>query len=156
MPTELPHFLRFARALALVSGVAVTGCGATVASQDVPPTDNAVPSDGVVVAPDRPMVDAGIVIAPDTGSPPGISAPPDGATPDTGPPPGIVAPPDAGVSDAPERPDTILVGVVVAPDATADDDVIRDGIAPAPDAGVRDATFGLEGGPQVAPELPWA
>lgn len=119
MQNEIPHYLRFARALALVGGVACAGCGATVTSQDVPPTETAV-------------VDAGIVVAPDRGPPVGAQPSPDV---------GIAASPDVVVS----------MGVRPAPDATAMDlDATSDG------GGTLDRPYYGEGGPQVAPELPWA
>ncbi len=111
MTQELPHYLRFARALALVGGVACAGCSSTVSSQDVPPTETAVVDAGITVAPDR--------VSPDI------------------PAPGIVAAPD--------------VGVVASPDVAAmdlDASTVADGAL--------DRPFFPEGGPQVAPELPWA
>lgn len=138
MPDETPHFLRFARAIALVGTVTVVGCSSTAVGQDVPAADQAgdvtsgsdtPPPPGIVVAPDatadRPvMVDAGVIVAPDapdaTDDQPvmidaGISVSPDG------PLPGVVVAPDAGPSldGGAAVPDVPHPGIVVAPDAPA-------------------------------------
>jgi len=126
MHDDLPHYLRFARALALVGSVTVVGCSSTVAGQDVPAADTQPdsPPPGIAVAPDVPgdqpvLIDAGIAISPD-GPMVGIPIAPDA------PAPGISVAPDA--SDAPDAAsdgdagtsvslDGPFPGVVVAPDA---------------------------------------
>ena len=127
MHDDLPHYLRFARALALVGSVTVVGCSSTVAGQDVPAADTQPdsPPPGIAVAPDVPgdqpvLVDAGISVSPDS-PPPGISVAPDA--------------PDA--PDASAEPD-VFVGADVAPDGDAGTSISLDGPFPgvvvAPDA----------------------
>jgi hypothetical protein len=92
MQSTMPHFLRFARALALVTGVATAGCSDTATGQDVP---------------EGGFVDTGIDVSPDLPPPPGIVAAPD-ATPVT---------PDVGLIASPDVP---APGIMVAPDAGTD------------------------------------
>lgn len=149
MPDETPHFLRFARAIALVGSVTVVGCSSTAVGQDVPAADQAgdvtsgsdtPPPPGIVVAPDAPddrpvMVDAGVIVAPD-GPPPGLADAPDAPADQ----PVMI---DAGISVSPDGP---LPGVVVAPDAPDED-------APA-DGGVIFRPDGPLPGVIVAPDAP--
>lgn len=146
MPDETPHYLRFARAVALVGAVTVAGCSSTATGQDVTAADQ--PTDATE---DRTvMVDSGISVSPDA-PPPGIVVAPDAPdvidAPDAGPPTpdaGIATSPDAGTMLSPDGP---LPGVVVAPDAPDEE-------APATDGGVIFRPDGPLPGVVIAPDAP--
>lgn len=136
MHDDLPHFLRFARALALVGSVTAAGCSSTVAGQDVPAADGVTaspdtPPPGIAVAPDVPgdksvMIDAGIAVFPD--APPGLADAPE-------------APDDEGTAVVP---DGLAPGISVAPDAGAEPDVFV-GADAAPSFGALEALASGDG-----------
>ena len=112
MPT--PHYLRFARALALVSTAAATaGCGGSTTSADAS-ADVALPYDGVAVG-----------VAPYDGGERGLSTNPDAQTPvvdaavDSGVP--IYDGAFVGADVPPEPYDGRPVGVAPLTDAQVDD-----------------------------------
>ena len=142
-----PHFLRFTRALALVSGIGLPALGAACGGQVDSlgdPTADRQPYDGA---------DGGIQQDPDPGAGGGVKAPPDAEAYD-GRPMGAVACEDGGcgVQGPPEDAsvyDGAPVGVVPLNDAGVYDGMVM-GVVPYRDA----ATDVGIGGPLNPPELP--
>lgn len=130
-PTQrFPHFLRFARAVALVStAAAVSACAATVGPNDGEAADTSSAPDVIAPPPgSAPWRPDGWVTGVDTGVP---YPPPDGWV--TGVTDAVAPHPDAGIATPPDA----------GPDAE-------------PDAAGPDVVGEVVGGPLVPPALPAA
>jgi len=146
----LPHFLRFARALTLGSGLAFSG--SLAASCD--PTSGLAPSpDAVADAAGDAHLPSGVLIMPDAAAAdskmpfPGILVMPDAAADSKMPPPGVKpAPVDAAADGQMPFP-----GVKVMPTDAADGHMPFPGVLVIPDGGADDPI--PSGGPLAAPDF---